>query len=149
MTFYIQIIIYYIITHYVSSYFSLFFYFLQSALDLFNEMEKNTFLSSSQLDILHDTLQEMDQELVSILNRYREGRKPLPPHSNCTSKSRVSFYLDDVTICFSEIGQRQRISPPTMDNQVSPNTRQSTLVPRGSFPQPSREFDRSVYDSLS
>lgn len=39
-------------------------------------MEKNTFLSSSQLDILHDTLVEMDQELVSILNRYREGRKP-------------------------------------------------------------------------
>lgn len=59
-----------------------FFFLLQSALDLFIEMEKNEFLSSSRLDILHDTLLEMDQELVSILNLYKEGMKLLPTQSN-------------------------------------------------------------------
>lgn len=60
-------------------------FLLQSALDLFIEMEKNELLSNSRLDILRDTLQEMDQELVSILNRYKPGMKPLPTRSNYTA----------------------------------------------------------------
>lgn len=166
--------IYYIMAHYLGSYFLLFLlYFLQSALDLFNEMEKNTLLSSSGLDILHDTLMEMDQELVSIVNRYREGIKPSPTQVNYTSMLLVGFQLDDVSICLSEIGQRQGIplAPPRMVDQVCmcclflcltcyqtkplfhrqrpSSTRPPALVSRGSLPQPGREFDLLVYDNLS
>lgn len=82
----------------------------KSALDLFIEMEKNTFLSRAKLDILHETLLQMDQELVSIVNRYRE-----------------------------ETGQSQRISSPPgnwTDNRNFPNTPHPALVSRGCCTQP-------------
>lgn len=44
-----------------------------TALDVFAEMEKNSLLSTDQLDELHKVLLELDQTLASTVHRYMQG----------------------------------------------------------------------------
>lgn len=63
-------------------------------------MEKNAFLSNSNLDMLYETLVELDQELVSIVNRYRQGMKHVYTHnvnvvfSLALNEMKILFFRD-------------------------------------------------------
>lgn len=62
-------------------------------------MEKNAFLSNSKLDMLYETLVELDQELVSIVNRYRQGMKYVYTHKATTCQCCV-FCVLLCLLCF-------------------------------------------------
>lgn len=136
-------------------------------------MEKNAFLSRVKLDILHETLQEMDQELVSIVNRYREGMRPLPTQSKYTLKlwgfffsfmlSPSAFQRQDRAREFHHLLETGRITrfvhvkmclflqltcnkaKLLFSQQNFPNTPHPALVPRGSCTQPRGRFPSLTY----
>lgn len=136
-------------------------------------MEKNAFLSRVKLDILHETLQEMDQELVSIVNRYREGMRPLPTQSKYTLKlccfffsfmlSPSAFQRQDRAREFHHLLETGRITgfvhvkmclflqltcnkaKLLFSHQNFPNTPHPALVSRGSCTQPRGRFPSLTY----
>lgn len=66
---------------------------MQTALDLFAEMEKADILSKNKLHELHEVLKEFDQQLAQTVQRYMDGKMKKHTHRSSLQHITMKFIL--------------------------------------------------------